>query len=77
MIKYIIYLRRKEEREGLIMCDVKKYNEIFQEIKSLRQDDTLQLILEAKTQEEREFYVMVGNFLLQKKQKLVVEGNLF
>ena len=59
------------------MCDVKKFNEIFQEIKSLRQDDTLQLILGAKTQEEREFYVMVGNFLLQKKQKLVVEGNLF
>lgn len=59
------------------MCDVKKYNDIFQEIKSLRQDDTLQLILEAKTQEERDFYVMIGNFLLQKKQKLVVEGNLF
>ena len=59
------------------MCDVKKYNNIFQEIKSLRQDDTLQLILEAKTQEERDFYVMVGNFLLQKKQKMVVEGNLF
>ncbi len=59
------------------MCDVKKYNDIFQEIKSLRQDDTLQLILEAKTQEERDFYVMVGNFLLQNKQKLVVEGNLF
>ena len=59
------------------MCDVKKYNDIFQEIKVLRQDDTLQLILEAKTQEERDFYVMVGNFLLQNKQKLVVEGNLF
>jgi hypothetical protein len=59
------------------MCDVKKYNDIFKEIKSLRQDDTLQLILEAKTQEERDFYVMVGNFLLQNKQKIVVEGNLF
>lgn len=59
------------------MCDVKKYNNIFQEIKSLRQDDTLQLILEAETQEEKDFYVMVGNFLLQKKQKTVVEGNLF
>ena len=59
------------------MCDVKKYNDIFREIKSLRQDDTLQLILEAKTQEEREFYVMGGNFLLQKKQKTVVERNLF
>ena len=32
---------------------------------------------EAKTEEERDFYVMVGNFLLQKKQKTVVEGNLF
>ncbi len=59
------------------MCDIKRYNNIFQEIKSLRQDDTLQLILEAETQEERDFYVMVGNFLLQKKQKTVVEGNLF
>ena len=59
------------------MCDVKKYNNIFKDIKSLRQDDTLQLILEAETQEERDFYVMVGNFLLQKKQKTVVEGNLF
>ena len=59
------------------MCDVKKYNDIYKEIKSLRQDDTLQLILEAKTQEERDFYVMVGNFLLQNKQKIVVEGNLF
>lgn len=59
------------------MCDVKKYNDIFREIKSLRQDDTLQLILEAKTQEERDFYVMVGNFLLQNKQKLVVEENTY
>lgn len=59
------------------MCDVKKYNEIFKEIKSLSQDDAVQLILEAKTQEERDFYAMVGNFLLQKKQELVVEGNLF
>lgn len=66
----------KKER-GLIMCDVKKYNEIFQEINMLRQDDTVQLILEAKTQEERDFYAMVGNFLLQKKQRNVIEGNLF
>lgn len=59
------------------MCDVKKYNEIFQEIKALKQEDTLQLILEAKTQDERDFFALVGNFLLQKKQKAVVEGNLF
>lgn len=59
------------------MCDVKKYNEIYQDINSLSPDDTLQLILEAKTQEEKDFYVMISNFLLRKKQKMVVERNLF
>lgn len=59
------------------MCDVKKYYDIFQDIKSLSQDDTLQLILEAETQEQKEFFAMLGNYLLQKKQKKVVEGNLF
>lgn len=59
------------------MCDVKKYNEIFNDIKKLQPQDTLQLILEAKTKEERDFYELVGNFLLQVNQRKVVEGNLF
>lgn len=59
------------------MCDAKKYYSIFQDIKTLSQSDTLQLILEAETQEEKEFFAMVGNFLLKNKQKKVVEGNLF
>ena len=72
-----MWLNFMQHRKGLIMRDIKKYNDIFQEIKSLSQDDTLQLILKAKTQEERDFYVMVGNFLLRNKQKIVVERNLF
>ena len=40
-------------------------------------EDTLQLILEADTEEQREFYQLVGDFLLQKKQKEVIERNLF
>ena len=59
------------------MCDVKKYAKIYQDIFELQPDDTLQLILEAKTDEEREFYEVVGNFLLQMKQKQVIERNLF
>lgn len=59
------------------MCDVKKYEKIYQEIERLTPEDTLQLVLEAETEEQREFYEMVGNFLLQKKQKQVIEGNLF
>ena len=59
------------------MCDVNKYYNIFRDLKSLSQDDTLQLILGAETQEEKEFFALLGNFLLKKKQKKVIEGNLF
>lgn len=62
---------------GFNMCDVKKYSEIYKDIKALQPEDTLQLVLEAETEEEKVFYEMVGDFLLQTKQKKVVEGNLF
>ncbi len=59
------------------MCDVKKYEKLYQEIEKLKPEDTLQLVLEAETEEQREFYEMVGDFLLQKKQKTVIERKLF
>lgn len=68
---------REQVKGEFVMCDVKKYRGIFREIQTLSQDDTLQLILDAKTQEERDFYSLVGNFLLQNKQKAVVREDLF
>ncbi|MDY2814551.1 MAG: hypothetical protein SOU03_11475 [Dorea sp.] len=59
------------------MCNVKKYNEIYKDIVSLQPEDTLQLVLEAETEEEKSFYELIGDFLLQMKQKQVVERNLF
>ena len=59
------------------MCDVKKFNKIYKDIAELQPDDTLQLILEAETEEERDFYELIGNYLLQTRQKQVVERNLF
>ena len=59
------------------MCDIKKYEKIYQEIARLEPEDTLQLVLEAATEEQRDFYQLVGDFLLQKKQKQVIERNLF
>ncbi len=59
------------------MCDVIKYNKIFEDIEKLTAQDTLQLALEAETKEAKAFYVMVGNYLLQRKQKEVIERNLF
>ena len=59
------------------MCDVRKYSDMFKDMKTLQPEDTLQLVLEAKDEEERAFFEMLGNFLLQQKQKKVIEGNLF
>ena len=59
------------------MCDVKKYEKIYREILQLTPEDTLQLILESETEEQRKFYEVVGDFLLQKKQKEVIERNIF
>ena len=67
----------KTADRGENMCDVEKYSEIFKDITSLQPEDTLQLVLEAKTEEERSFYEMIGDFLLQMKQKMVVERSLF
>ena len=59
------------------MCDIKKYNKIYEDIKKLQPEDTLQLILEAETEEEKDFYELVGDFLLQMNQKQVIERNMF
>ncbi len=59
------------------MCDVKKFEKIYEDIKMLQPEDTLQLVLEAETEEQRSFYEMVGDFLLQKKQRQAIERNLF
>lgn len=59
------------------MCDVKKYSDIYKDIASLQPEDTLQLVLELESEEEKSFYEMVTDFLLQIKQKQAIERNLF
>ncbi|MCM1387903.1 MAG: hypothetical protein NC231_11280 [Bacillus sp. (in: Bacteria)] len=59
------------------MCDIKKYERIYKEIEQLQPEDTLQLVLEAKTEEQRNFYELIGDFLLQQKQRQVIERKLF
>ena len=59
------------------MCDVKKYEQIYEDIKKLKPEDTLQLVLEAETEEQRSFYEMIGDYLLKKEQKKAIKGNLF
>ena len=59
------------------MCDTKKFNTIFHEINNLTPDDTLQLILESESDEEKDFYSMIGDYLLQKQQKEAIARNVY
>lgn len=59
------------------MCDVKKYSDIYKEIAKLGPEDTLQLVLEAADEDTKDFYELVGDFLMQKKQKELIEANQF
>ena len=71
--KLVIYFVRRYRT----MCDVEKYSKIYQEIKKLDPEDTLQLVLEAKDDEESDFYELICNFLLQQRQRTAIKGNLF
>lgn len=59
------------------MCDVTKYYDIYNDIKELQPEDTLELVLSANNADEKAFFELIGNFLLQRKQREVIEGNLF
>ena len=59
------------------MCDTKKYYKIYEEIKELTPEDTLQLMKDAKSKEEQDFFAMIGDFFLQRKQKELVEKKAY
>lgn len=59
------------------MCDVSKYTQVYEDMKKLKPDEFLQLITESETREERDFFEVIWNFILQEKQKKVIERNLF
>ena len=59
------------------MVDVQKYSDIYKELVKLTPDDTLKLVIESMSEEEKEFYEMIGDFLLQKAQKKAIAENKF
>ena len=59
------------------MCDIKKYQEIYHELIKLQPEDTLQLVLESESEDQKDFYEMLGDYLLQKKQREIIKKDLF
>lgn len=67
----LVSLQENTVRENI------QYGNVYEEIKNLQPQDTLQLLLNAKTEDEKNFYELIGDFLLQAKQRDVVGKNLF
>ena len=63
--------------QGDIARENAQYGNVYEEIKKIHPQDTLQLLLDAKTEDEKNFYEMLGNFLLQVKQREVLERKMF
>lgn len=59
------------------MCDVNRYRKIYDELKKLQPEDTLELVLESESQEEQDFFEMIGNFFMQREQRKVIKANKF
>lgn len=56
--------------------DINRYHEIYQEMKQIQPDDVFWLIENAKNKEEQDFFAMVGDFFLQRRQKELIEKKL-
>lgn len=50
---------------------------LYNECLKLDLNEATQLILEAETEEEQEFYSIVSDFVLQQRQKKVIRENRF
>ena len=59
------------------MIDMTKYDEIYNELKNLDIDEFLQIIVNAESKEEREFYSRISDFFIQKAQKELIEKGVF
>ena len=59
------------------MCNKEKYTRIYKEINKLQLQDSLQLISEASSPDEKDFFEVITNYLLQKRQREAIANNVF
>lgn len=59
------------------MCDVKKYNTLMNDFLSMDLRDLRELIINANSDELRDFYVNTYNFVLQRRQKEILKEHVY
>ena len=73
-----LFIREKKAKSGTMnMCDMNEYYAIYQKLKKIQPDDVFQLIANTENKEEQDFFAMVGDFFLQRKQKELIEKKAY
>ena len=50
---------------------------LYEECKDMDIEETMELVLNAETEEEQDFFSMLSDFILQRKQKKVIAQKRF
>lgn len=59
------------------MSKTEAAKKLYEECKDMDIDETMDLVLNAETEEEQDFFSMLSDFILQRKQKKVIAQKRF
>ena len=59
------------------MSKAEAAKKLYEDCKDMDIDETMELVLNAETEEEQDFFSMLSDFILQRKQKKVIAQKRF
>ncbi|WP_417087882.1 hypothetical protein [Hungatella effluvii] len=59
------------------MSKAEAAKKLYEECKDMDIDETMELVLNAETEEEQDFFSLLSDFILQRKQKKVIAQKRF
>lgn len=59
------------------MSKAEAARKLYEECKDMDIDETMELVLNAQTEEEQDFFSLLSDFILQRKQKKVITQKRF
>ena len=59
------------------MSKAEAAKKLYEECKDMDIDETMELVLNAETEEEQDFFSMLSDYILQRKQKKVIAQKRF
>ena len=59
------------------MSKIEVAKKLYEQCRDMDIDETMELVLSAETEEEKEFFSLLGDFILQRKQQEVIKEKRF